>query len=68
LLSDPRTYECVHVAHFDHLDIIVTAPKQTYKLQLLDEGNTLLIRGLHKFDLRAKKKYVVVRRDGSARE
>jgi hypothetical protein len=68
LLSDPHTYECVHITHFDHLDIIVTAPGQEYKLQLFDEGNTLVVNGRHKFDLRAKKKYIVVRRDGSARE
>jgi hypothetical protein len=67
-LSGPRTYEYVCITHFDHLDIIVTAPGQEYKLQLFDEGNTLVINGRHKFDLRAQKKYIVVRRDGSARE
>jgi hypothetical protein len=66
--SGPGSYEYVYTTLFDHLDIIVTAPGQMYKLQVFDEGNTLVINGRHKFDLRAKKKYIVVRRDGSARE
>lgn len=65
---DRETYKFVHTIHFDHLDIIVTAPGQMYRLQVFDEGNTLVVNGRHKFDLRAKKKYIIVRRDGSARE
>ena len=64
----PGPYEIVCTTYFDHLDIIVTAPGQKYRLQVFDEGNTLVINDRHKFDLRAKKKYIVVRRDGSARE
>ena len=67
-VSSSRAYEMICTTYFDHLDIIVTAPGQKYRLQVFDEGNTLVINDRHKFDLRAKKKYIVVRRDGSARE